>query len=239
MEFIETVCNKVDVAVKAIKDSDVSDILVFRNRNESPLLYKENALPVLKGSHLCYSVDDAEFYESSESESEFLKMDDIILAELVDASGLGVCDMSHFLHSVKWESNSPPSVYELVLVNTLLSKICLSKQFLATCVLNVTTLENPLVCVKLNNPSVRDDFLSWNVFLPPSSPRGAPAPETSAPVAVASLSSAPQACETSALPVAPVAPVAPVTPETSALPLVPETSALPLVPETSEEPLST
>jgi hypothetical protein len=164
MEFVELVCNKVDVAVKAIQDSNVSDVLIFRNRNESPLLYKGNALPVLKGSHLVYSVGDTKFYESAHAHasSEILKMDDIIMAELVDASGVGVCEMSEFLHSVRW--TSAPSVYEFVLVNTLLSKICLSKEYLSTCSLNVTTLENPSLSIKLGDPLVKDDFVSWNLF---------------------------------------------------------------------------
>jgi len=164
MGFIETVCDKVDIAVKAINNSSVSDILVFRDRNETPWMVKENALPVSKGCHLRYSMTDKKFYEVGGR--ELLKMDNIIMAELVDASGVGVCDMSEFLHSVKWESFSPPSVYELVLVNLLINGICLSKKFLSECFLNVTTLENPSLTIKLKNPLVRDDFVSWNVFVP-------------------------------------------------------------------------
>lgn len=163
--FIETVCDKVDVAVKAIKDSSVSDILLFRNRNDSPWLVKENALPVSKGSHLSYSMTDKKFYEINGS-TDLLKMDDIIMAEVVDASGKGVCDMSEFLHAVKWASSSPPSVYELVLTNLLINRMCLSKEYLSKCVLNVTTLENPSLTIKLSNPLVRDNFISWNVFSP-------------------------------------------------------------------------
>lgn len=173
MGFIEMVCDKVDVAVKAIQDSSVADILIFRDRNQSPWLVKENALPVLKGVHLHYSVTDKKFYEIV-GNSDLLKMDDIIMAELVDASGEGVCDMSEFLHSVKWSSSSPPSVYELVLVNLLMNKMCFTKDYLSKCVLNVTTLENPSLTINLNNPLVKDNFLSWNSFSQTlSSPSGA------------------------------------------------------------------
>ena len=166
--FIELVCDKVDVAVQAIKDSNVSDLLLFRNRNESPWVVKENAIPVLKGDHLCYSVNEKRFYNViGDGFIDFLKMDDIIMAELVDVSGLGVCDMSDFLHSVKWNSSSAPSVYEFVLVNTLLSKLCLSKEYLSNCVLNVTTLQNPLISIALSNPLAKEDFLTWNVFVGP------------------------------------------------------------------------
>ena len=166
--FIESICDTVDIAVKAIKDSSVSDILIFRDRNESPWLVKENALPVLKGVHLHYSMNDKKFYSLVNSSSDLLKMDDIIMAELVDASGVGVCDMSDFLHSVKWPSASAsaPSVYEFVLVNLLINRICVSKEYLATCVLNVTTLENPSLTIKLSNPLVKDDFVSWRFFEP-------------------------------------------------------------------------
>jgi hypothetical protein len=164
VKFVETVYDKATVAVKAIKDSYASDILIFRNRNESPWPSKESPLPVLKGSHLFYSVNAKKFYYV-EDESEVSKMDDIIVAQLVDKSGLDVCDMSEFFHLVKWPSYGPPSIYELVLVQTLLSGLCLSKEFLSTCVLNVTTLEYSF-SVKLNNPLVKDDFISWSVFAP-------------------------------------------------------------------------
>ena len=166
MGFIEMICDKVDVALKAIKDSSVPDVLIFRNRNECPWLSKENALPVLKGSHLCYSVNDKKFYELNAVDSGVVKMNDIIMAELVDASGLGVCDMSQLFHSVKWSASSSlkPSVYEFVLVNLFNNNICLSKEYLAKCVLNVITLENPSLSVKMSNPLVKDDFVSWSVF---------------------------------------------------------------------------
>ena len=177
MGFIEAACDTVDVAVKAINDSKVSDVLIFRNRNESPWSVKGNALPVLKGSHLSYSVNNKKFYDLNSDEYaastalidsgvDLLKMDNIILAELVDKSGNSVCDMSDFLHSVKWPSNSAPSVYELVLVNTLLHKVCLSKEYLSKCILHVTTLDNPFLSIKLSNPLMKDDFISWNVFAP-------------------------------------------------------------------------
>jgi hypothetical protein len=165
MGFIEAVCDKVDVAVKAIRDSSVSDILIFSNRNEFPWLFKENALPVLKGSNLLYSMNDKKFYLNTQAGLlDFLKMDDIIMAELVDASGGGVCDMSELLHSVKWSSVSSPTVYELVLVNLLMNKICLSTEYLSTCVLNVTTLENPFLEIKMSDPLVKNNFTSWAAF---------------------------------------------------------------------------
>ena len=165
MGFIEMICDKVDVALKAIKDSSVPDVLIFRNRNECPWLSKENALPVLKGGHLCYSLNDKKFYELNAADSGVVKMNDVIMAELVDDSGAGVCELSELFHSVKWSSSSlKPSVYELVLVNLFTNNICLSKDYLAKCVLNVITLENPSLSVKMSNPLVKDDFVSWNVF---------------------------------------------------------------------------
>jgi hypothetical protein len=166
MEFIEMMCDKVDIAVKAINNSSIPDVLIFRNRNECPWLSKENALPVLKSGHLCYSITDKKFYELNSTDLDFDKMNDIIMAELVDASGVGVCEMSEFLHSVKWSSASPPSLYELVLVNLFNNNICLSKEYLSKCVLNVITLENPSLSINLRNPLVKDNFVSWNVFAP-------------------------------------------------------------------------
>jgi hypothetical protein len=173
MGFIEMVCDKVDIALKAINDSSVSNVLIFRNRNECPWLSKENALPVLKDSHLCYSFNDKRFYGLNTGDSEFLKMNDVIMVELVDASGTGVCEMSEFFHSVKWSSSSlKPSVYEFVLVNLFNNNMCLSEEYLSKCVLNVITLENPSLSISLSNPLAKNDFVSWDLFSPvePSEP---------------------------------------------------------------------
>ena len=168
MGFIEMVCDKVDIALKAINDSSVSNVLIFRNRNECPWLSKENALPVLKSAHLCYSVNDKIFYGLNSPDSEFLKMNDVIMVELVDASGRGICEMSEFFHSVKWTASSSlkPSVYEFVLVNLSNNNMCLSEEYLSSCVLNVITLENPSLSISMSNPLVKDDFVSWNLFSP-------------------------------------------------------------------------
>ena len=166
MGFIEMICDKVDVGLKAITDSSIPDVLIFRNRNESPWLSKENALPVLKGGHLCYSLNNKKFYELNSDGSDIVKMDDIIMADLVDASGVSICEMSEFFHSVKWSASSSlkPSLYEFVLVNLFNNNMCLSKDFLSKCVLNVITLENPSLSINLRNPLVKDDFVSWNLF---------------------------------------------------------------------------
>jgi hypothetical protein len=93
---------------------------------------------------------------------EVNKMDDIILAELVDSSGVGVCDMSELFHSVSW--NFAPSLYELVIVNTLMNKIVVSEEYLNGCVLNVTTLTHPSLSIKMSSSVVKEPFSSWDVL---------------------------------------------------------------------------
>jgi hypothetical protein len=162
--FIENVCDKADIAIKAIKDSSIPDTLIFRKRNESPWLVKENAGHVIKGVRLCYSVTHNNFFDFSETSMEDNKMEDIILAEVVDESGNSVCDMSRFFHSMKW--TFAPSIYECVIVNMLLSKIVLSDKYLESCSLNVMTLTNPSLTFQLSSSFAKEPFVSWENACP-------------------------------------------------------------------------
>jgi hypothetical protein len=162
--FIENVCDKADIAIKAIKDSSIPDTLIFRKRNESPWLVKENAGHVIKGVRLCYSVTHNNFFDFSETSMEDNKMEDIILAEVVDESGNSVCDMSRFFHSMKW--TFAPSIYECVIVNMLLSKIVLSDKYLESCSLNVMTLTNPSLTIQLSSSFAKEPFVSWDNACP-------------------------------------------------------------------------
>lgn len=187
IRLVDIVLDKSYVALKAVADSNIPNILVFRNRNESPWLLKESDRPVLKGPHLCYCINDSKFYELAaftDVSGEISRMDDIILAELVDSSGLGVCDMSHLFHSVSW--SLAPSLYELVLINTLMNKIVISEEYLNGCVLNVTTLTHPSLSIKMSSTLVKEPFSSWDVLDPapqPDSSADAPQPDASADAA--------------------------------------------------------
>jgi hypothetical protein len=163
--LIERVCDTADIAVKAVKDSNIPDSLVFRNRNECPWRLKENSGYVLKGVSLCYSVNERKFYDLPGTVSPVKRMDDIILADLIDISGNSICDMSEFLHSLRWTDSASPSLYELVLVNTLLNKIVASHEYLQGCTLKVMTLTtNPSLKIKLSSEKVKEPFTSWDDF---------------------------------------------------------------------------
>jgi hypothetical protein len=201
IRLVDIVLDKSLIAFKAVADSNIPNILVFRNRNESPWLLKESDRPVLKGPHLCYCINDKKFYELAAFTNmsvEVNKMDDIILAELVDSSGVGVCDMSELFHSVSW--NFAPSLYELVITNTLMNKIVVSEEYLNGCVLNVTTLTHPSLSLKMSSPVVKEPFSSWDVIYqcaPDSSaPEAPPQPDAS------SASEAPPQPDASSAPVA-------------------------------------
>ena len=166
ISFIETVCDKVDIVMKALADSNTPSVLIFRNRNEVPVFVKDS-LHVLKGVRLSYSIDDKKFYGVDETTGsgqgpEVHTMGDVVLAELVAANGTGVCNMSHFFHSVRW--TVAPSLREFVLVNMLQEKIIASDVYLNECVLNVVTLSNPSLNIKLSSATVNEPFVSWSQY---------------------------------------------------------------------------
>lgn len=164
LSFIEKVCDKADIAIKAINDSSIPDTLIFRKRNESPWLVKENAGHVIKDVRLCYSVTHNNFFDFTGIPMEENKMEDIIVAELLDASGQSICDMSSFFHSMKW--SFAPSMYECVIVNTLLNKIVVSDKYLEECSLNIMTLTNPSLKIELSSKFAKEPFVSWEDAMP-------------------------------------------------------------------------
>ena len=161
-------------AVKAIQNSYIPDMYIFRERNSIPWVVKKGSVYTSIGCALEYSVNEKMFYAVSSSESAPAKMDDIVMAELVDSSGSGVCDMSEFFHSVRWScassasSEEAPSLYEMVLMNLLANNKIVCDKVLSSYVLNVITIDNPSLTLPLSSEAAKKPFLGWNCCHPTS-----------------------------------------------------------------------
>ena len=141
-------------AIAAI-NSRTPDTWVFLIRNAVPWVIKE---PLLN-TH-SYSPSTGMFYITSGTALN--KLDDLVIAEVVDASGILVLDISETLHNISW--NSTPSLYEMVLVSFLSKGILINQENMNTYVLNVTTLEYPTLKICLMHPAVKEEFAGWEAF---------------------------------------------------------------------------
>lgn len=141
-------------ATVAVINSAKPDNWVFLIRNAIPWVIKE---PLNRHS---YSPSKNMFYNSSSL--ELTKLDDLVIAEVLDASGLIVLDISETLHKISW--NSVPSLYEMVLVSFLSKDILIDEKIINTYVLNVTTLDYPDLKIQLTHPAIKEDFAGWDVY---------------------------------------------------------------------------
>lgn len=156
-------------ALKAVQNSYIPDIYIFRERNSVPWVVKKGSVYRSIGCALEYSVLNTMFYpHEGEEQAATSKMDDIVMAELVDLSGVGICDMSEFFHAVRWSASAEeaPSLYEMVLVNLLADNKIISDEVLSAYVLNVITIDNPSLSVPLSSDAAKKPFLGWNCCHP-------------------------------------------------------------------------
>ena len=142
-------------ATLAAINSGKPDTWVFLIRNSIPWVVKE---PILN-TH-SYSPSTGLFHISEGSQGG--RLDDLVIAEVLDASGILVLDISETLHKISW--NSAPSLYEMVLVSFLSKNILINEGDMNTYVLNVTTLDYPDLKICLMHPAVMEEFAGWTVY---------------------------------------------------------------------------
>jgi len=153
-DIVNDVYTCVKKATVAVINSQKPDNWVFLIRNAVPWVVKE---PLNTHS---YSPSNNIFYNSSGL--EYSKLDDLVIAEVVDASGLIVLDISEILHKISW--NSVPTLYEMVLVSFLSKGILINEEIMNTYMLSVTTLDHPNLSISLIHPAVKDAFAGWDVY---------------------------------------------------------------------------
>jgi hypothetical protein len=141
-------------AIAAI-NTRTPDTWVFLIRNSVPWVVKE---PLLN-TH-SYSPSTGMFYMISGT--ALGKLDDLVIAEVVDASGILVLDISETLHNLSW--NSAPSLYEMVLVSFLSKDILINQENMNKYTLRVTTIDHANLNICLMHPSVKEEFAGWEAF---------------------------------------------------------------------------
>ena len=141
----------------AAVQSQIPDVWVFTHRNTMPWSRKEaitNTLSFYPETH--------RFFKESETKKS---MDDLVTAEILDASGLLVSDATEFFHNIRWSSISP-SVYELVLIFFLLRDVLLSESLLSSYVLRIMTIDADTLEIPLRDSRAKEEFSSWGLWSP-------------------------------------------------------------------------
>jgi hypothetical protein len=139
----------------AAVQSQIPDVWVFTHRNTVPWSRKEaitNTLSFYPETH--------RFFKESETKKS---MDDLVTAEILDASGLLVSDATEFFHNIRWSSISP-SVYELVLIFFLLRDVLLSEGLLTSYVLRIMTIDADTLDIPLRDSRAKQEFSSWGLW---------------------------------------------------------------------------
>lgn len=168
VNFITTLYEKVMKIVlkswSALTDAQIPDVWVFTHRNAPPL-HKKEAI----GNTLSFYPDTQRFFKESEINNSTSKksMDDLVTAELIDASGNLVTDVTEFFHTVRW-SQIAPSVYELVLIFLHLRDIILSQGIITSYALRVMTIDAETLDIPLNDRKAWEDFNGWGTWSSPA-----------------------------------------------------------------------
>jgi hypothetical protein len=136
----------------AATQAHIPDVWVFTHRNSVPLIRKEAITNTLS-----FYPETQKFFKESTTRKS---MDDLVTAEVLDASGILVTDITEFLHTVRWDSIAP-SVYELVLVFFLLRDIILSQGHISSYVLRVMTIDTETLDIPLNDARAWEGFIGW------------------------------------------------------------------------------
>jgi hypothetical protein len=145
-------------AVLAVINSQKPDTWVFLIRNSLPWVVKEEVAFTHSFSPKTYS-----FYKPCIHTDSSATLDDLVIAEVVDASGILVLDISETLHRISWSST--PSLYEMVVVSFLSKGILMNEDNMKTYSLSLTTLDYPNLNIPLTHSRMKNDFTGWEAFV--------------------------------------------------------------------------
>ena len=142
---------------EAVYDAYQPKIWAFTTRNAYPTIV--NSRWSIDSSIDTYSPDTYSFAESP-SDSQSI---DIVTAQ-IETANKTTFDMSSFLYSVRWY-DSPPSLYELVILYFLHQKVCLSTDLIDTYTFTALTSEGEDITIQLGTASAKKPFRGWNTEL--------------------------------------------------------------------------
>ena len=157
----DTIMRIVSKGYSAVVQSQIPDVWVFTHRNAMPWITKN-----MHSTSLSFYPETNKFYKNSFKETK-KSMDDLVTAEILDASGILVSDVTEFLHTIRW-GEMVPSVYEIILIFFLLRDVIISQDTLSSYVLRVMTIDTDILDIPLNDTKTKEEFSSWSVWLSPS-----------------------------------------------------------------------
>jgi len=165
-EFISLLNNITDIysyayslgktVVLAVINSVKPDTWAFLIRNSLPWVVKEPAF-----TH-SFCPTTYSFYKPGVIDTEY-RLDDLVIAEVVDASGILVLDISETLHRISW--SSAPSLYEMIIVSFLTKGILINDENIKNYSLSVTTLDYPNLNIPLTHSRMKNNFTGWEAFV--------------------------------------------------------------------------
>jgi len=157
VNFITTFYEKIMALVSkgwlAAVQSQIPDVWVFTHRNATPWCRKED-----NSNTLSFYPETQRFFKEAEVKNS---MDDLVTAEILDASGILLADATEFFHNIRWSSIAP-SVYEIVLIFFLLRDLVFPKELLTSYALRVMTIDAETLDIPLNDRKAWDDFSGWS-----------------------------------------------------------------------------
>ena len=141
---------------EAIYDAYQPRVWAFTTRNAYPAIVNSRwSIDSID----TYSPDTYTFAEST-SDSQSI---DIVIAQ-VETANKATFDMSSFLYSVRWY-DSPPSLYELVILYFLHQKVCLSTDLIDTYKFTALTSDGEDISLELGSAFAKKPFRGWNTEL--------------------------------------------------------------------------
>jgi len=145
-------------AIVAAINSGKPDTWVFLIRNSLPWVVKE---PVAFTHSFCPTKHS--FYKTGLVVDAATRLDDLVIAEVVDDAGILILDISETLHSISW--SSAPSLYEMIIISFLSKGILMNEDIMKTYLLRITTLDYPSLIIPLTHPRTKEDFTGWEAYL--------------------------------------------------------------------------
>ena len=151
--------------LNAIIESFIEDLWVFSDTNTMPLKAKDSWTqpPFLSSEpYMFFYPSQKKFRSIRNTEIPTRgKMSDLITIELVNNSGIHLFEMTEFFNSLRWQTERVPSLYEMVLVYSIVSGVIFTKPVLEGCSIVIQTLEYESKKISLADEVVKRPFSGW------------------------------------------------------------------------------
>jgi hypothetical protein len=151
--------------LNVVIESFIEDLWVFPDTNRMPLKVKDSWIqpPYLNANpHMFFYPSQNKFRGVRNPEiSTRGKMTDLITIELVNNTGVHLFEMTEFFNSLRWQAEAAPSLYEMVLVYSIISGVIFTQSVLERCSIVVQTLEHESKKISLTDEVMKRPFSGW------------------------------------------------------------------------------